>query len=125
LPEALAAGGDFHDYEQIPHTPGHPSHNGTFVLAGRTRHRSWTLRPFARSRAEADICGRTRAIGNRTISTAITFTGRHALVLVDETQPVNTNPQQGIGIGLRQYGPTPPTTDGCPMVDFPGPTPAP
>jgi hypothetical protein len=77
---------------------------------------------FVQNRAEADIRDHTQVIDNCTLYTA-TVTGWHALVLVSDTQPVNTNPQQGIGIGLHQYDPTQP--DYCPMADFPGPTPAP
>lgn len=77
---------------------------------------------FVQSRAIADIREDTQVIDNCTLYTA-SVTGWHALVLVGDTQPVNTNPQQGIGIGLHQYDASYP--DYCPMADFPGPTPGP
>lgn len=77
---------------------------------------------WVQSRAIASIRQHTKVIDNCTLYTA-SITGWHALVLVDDTQPVATNPQQGIGIGLHQYDPTEPNY--CPMADFPAATPAP
>ena len=77
---------------------------------------------WVQSRAIATIREHTQVIDNCTLYTA-TITGWHALVMIDDTQPVTTNPQQGIGIGLHQYDPTLPSY--CPMADFPGATPAP
>jgi hypothetical protein len=77
---------------------------------------------WVQSRAIASIRQHTQVIDNCTLYTA-SVTGWHALVLVDDTQPVATNPQQGIGIALHQYDPTLPNY--CPMADFPAATPAP
>lgn len=77
---------------------------------------------WVQSRAIATIRQHTKVIDNCTLYTA-SITGWHALVLVDDAQPVNTNPQQGIGIGLHAYDATQPNY--CPMADFPAATPAP
>ena len=77
---------------------------------------------FVQSRAIATIREHTQVIDNCTLYSA-TVTGWHALVMIDDTPPVTTSPQQGIAIGLHQYDPTLPNY--CPMADFPGATPAP
>jgi len=77
---------------------------------------------WVQSRAIATIRQHTKVIDNCTLYTA-SITGWHALVLVDDTQPVNTSPQQGMAIGLHAYDPTQPNY--CPLADFPAATPAP
>ncbi|WP_034272008.1 hypothetical protein [Actinospica robiniae] len=77
---------------------------------------------WVQSRAIATIRQHTKVIDNCTLYTA-SITGWHALVLVDDAQPVNTSPQQGIAIGLHAYDPTQPNY--CPIADFPAATPAP
>jgi hypothetical protein len=75
---------------------------------------------FVQSRLEAGIRDHTQVVDNCTRYTA-SLTGWHALVLVDDSQPVTTSPQQGIGIGLHAYDASNPNY--CPMAQFPGATP--
>lgn len=75
---------------------------------------------FVQSRVEASIRDHTQVVDNCTRYTATT-TGWHALVLVSDTQPVATSPQQGIAFGLHAYDASQPNY--CPMSGFPGPTP--
>ena len=77
---------------------------------------------WIQNRADATIKQKTKVVDNCTLYTA-SITGWHALVLIDDTPPVTTNPQQGTAFGLHQYDPTHPSY--CPMADFPGPTPGP
>lgn len=77
---------------------------------------------FIQNRAAATIKQKTQVIDNCTLYTA-SVTGWHALVLIDDTPPVTTSPQQGIAFGLHQYDATYPNY--CPMADFPAATPAP
>jgi hypothetical protein len=51
-------------------------------------------------------------------------TGWHALVMVSDTWPVITNPQQGLGLALHAFDTTDPAGY-CPLADFPAATPAP
>ena len=75
---------------------------------------------FVQGRSIAGANQHTQVIDNCTLYTA-QLTGWHALVLIGDRAPVNTSPQQGIGIGLHRYDPTQPNY--CPIADFPGPTP--
>jgi hypothetical protein len=77
---------------------------------------------FIQNRVDATLRQKTKVIDNCTLYTA-SVSGWHALVFIDDTPPVNTNPQQGIAFGLHQYDPTYPNY--CPMADFPGATPGP
>jgi hypothetical protein len=78
---------------------------------------------FIQSRAAANADQNTKVIDDCTQYTA-EVTGWHALVMVSDTWPVATNPQQGIGIALHAFDATDPAGY-CPLADFPGPTPAP
>jgi hypothetical protein len=75
---------------------------------------------FVQNRVQATIRDHTQVVDNCTRYTATT-TGWHALVLVDDTPPATTSPQQGIAYGLHAYDASQP--DYCPMSGFPGPTP--
>ncbi|HET9168492.1 MAG TPA: hypothetical protein VFN97_03615 [Actinospica sp.] len=77
---------------------------------------------FIQNRVDATLRQKTKVIDNCTLYTA-SVTGWHALVMIGDTPPVATNPQQGIAFGLHQYDATNPNY--CPMADFPGATPAP
>jgi hypothetical protein len=78
---------------------------------------------FIQSRAAAAEGQNTKVIDDCTLYTA-EVTGWHALVMVSDTWPVVTNPQQGLGIALHAFDATDPAGY-CPLADFPGPTPAP
>jgi len=75
---------------------------------------------YVQSRATALSNESTQVIDNCTLYTAKT-TGWHALVLVANTPPTNTNPQQGIGYALHRYDPAQPSY--CAVANFPGVTP--
>lgn len=75
---------------------------------------------FVQSRFTAGIRDHTQVIDNCTLYTATT-TGWHALVMVSDTQPVSTSPQEGIAFGLHAYDASQPNY--CPVSGFPGPTP--
>lgn len=77
---------------------------------------------YIQNRVDATLRQKTKVIDNCTLYTA-SVSGWHALVMIDDTPPVATNPQQGIAFGLHQYDPTYPNY--CPMADFPAATPAP
>jgi hypothetical protein len=77
---------------------------------------------YIQNRVDATLRQKTQVIDNCTLYTA-SVSGWHALVLIDDTPPVNTSPQQGIAFGLHQYDPTYPGY--CPMADFPAATPGP
>lgn len=74
---------------------------------------------FVQNRVDATLRQSTKVIDNCTLYTA-SVTGWHALVLIDDTPPTTTNPQQGIAFGIHEYDPTQPNY--CPMSGFPGPT---
>jgi hypothetical protein len=74
---------------------------------------------FVQSRSTAGLRDHTQVVDNCTRYTATT-TGWHALVLVNDTPPVATSPQQGIAFGLHAYDATKPAY--CPVSGFPGPT---
>lgn len=78
---------------------------------------------FIQSRGAAAEDQNTKVIDDCTLYTA-EVTGWHALVMVSDTWPVATNPQQGLGIALHAFDTTDPSGY-CPLADFPGPTPAP
>lgn len=78
---------------------------------------------FIQSRAAAAEDQNTKVIDDCTLYTA-EVTGWHALLMVSDTWPVATSPQQGLGIALHAFDTTDPTGY-CPLADFPGPTPAP
>jgi hypothetical protein len=78
---------------------------------------------FIQSRATANADQNTKVTDDCTLYTA-EVTGWHALVMVSDTWPVATNPQQGLGIALHAFDATDPAGY-CPLADFPGPTPAP
>lgn len=75
---------------------------------------------FVQTRATATIHQSAKVVDNCTLYTA-SVSGWHALVLIDDTPPVTTNPQQGIAFGLHRYDPS--TPNYCPMADFPAATP--
>ncbi|HTJ69531.1 MAG TPA: hypothetical protein VL551_18480 [Actinospica sp.] len=77
---------------------------------------------WMQNRADVTIKQKTKIVDNCTLYTA-SYSGWHALVMINDTPPVVTNPKSGIGIGLHQYDASNPSY--CPMADFPGPTPAP
>ena len=78
---------------------------------------------FIQSRAAATADQNTKVIDNCTLYTA-EVTGWHGLVMVSNSYPVNTSPQQGLGLALHAFDATDPSGY-CPLADFPGPTPAP
>ena len=78
---------------------------------------------YIQSRAAAAANQTTKVIDHCTLYTA-NITGWHALVMVTDTYPVTTNPQQGDAYALHAVDPTDPASY-CPIADFPGPTPAP
>ena len=78
---------------------------------------------FIQSRAAATADQNTKVIDDCTLFTA-EVTGWHALVMVSNTWPVTTSPQQGLGLALHAFDATDPSGY-CPLADFPGPTPAP
>jgi hypothetical protein len=75
---------------------------------------------YVQTRGQVAASQSTKVIDNCTLYTA-KQTGWHSLVLVSDTQPVTTSPQQGTAFGLHQYNSA--TPNYCPMADFPGPTP--
>ena len=78
---------------------------------------------FIQSRAATTADQNTKVVDDCTLYTA-EVTGWHGLVMVSDTWPVATNPQQGLGIALHAFDATDPAGY-CPLADFPGPTPAP
>ena len=78
---------------------------------------------FIQSRAATTADQNTKVIDDCTLFTA-EVTGWHALVMVSNTWPVTTSPQQGLGLALHAFDTTDPSGY-CPLADFPGPTPAP
>lgn len=75
---------------------------------------------FVQGRPTAASQQHTQAIDNCTLYTA-QLSGWHSLVLIANTPPTTTNPQQGIAVGLHRYDPTQPNY--CPLANFPAPTP--
>jgi hypothetical protein len=78
---------------------------------------------FIQSRAAATADQNTKVIDDCTLFTA-EVTGWHALVMVSDTWPVATSPQQGLALALHAFDTTDPSGY-CPLADFPGATPAP